>query len=79
MAPGIKPLLALDTNVLFDLADERDFAETVLEVLREEKIVVKVPPTVMVEIEFEMTHPSSPEKEKRDLPRNAAWESRSRL
>jgi hypothetical protein len=44
MSPGSKPQLALDTNVLFDLADGKDFASTVLEVLREEKATVTVSP-----------------------------------
>jgi len=65
MPPGSKPQLALDTNVLFDLADRKDFAETVLEILQEEKATVKVSPTVIVEMEYEITHPSSPQKAKR--------------
>lgn len=65
MAPKSKPQLALDTNVLFDLADGKDFAGTVLEVLKEEKATVKVSPTVMMELEYEIIHPASPQKGKR--------------
>jgi len=62
---GLKPQLALDTNVLFDLADGKDFATTVLEVLAEENATVKVCPTVMVEIEHEISHPVSLQKARR--------------
>lgn len=65
MGSGLKPQLALDTNVLFDLADGRDFATTVLEVLAEEKATVKVCPTVLVELEYEINHPSSEQKARR--------------
>jgi hypothetical protein len=61
MVPGSRPQLALDTNVLFDLADGKDFASTVLEVLGEEKATIKVSPTVMIELEYEITHPVSPQ------------------
>ena len=57
--------MALDTNVLFDLADGKDFACTVLEVLREEKATVKVSPTVIIEIAYEITHPASSQKARR--------------
>jgi predicted nucleic acid-binding protein len=65
MVPESKPQLGLDTNILFDLADEKDFAGTVLEVLKEEKATVKVSPTVLVEIEYEIMHPASPQKARR--------------
>lgn len=65
MAPESKPQLGLDTNVLFDLADEQDFAGTVLEVLKEEKATVKVSPTVLIEIEYEIMQPASPQKARR--------------
>jgi predicted nucleic acid-binding protein len=65
MPPGSKPLLALDTNVLFDLADRKEFAEAVLEILQEQKATVKVSPTVLLELEYELEHPASPEKAKR--------------
>jgi predicted nucleic acid-binding protein len=57
--------LALDTNVLFDLADGRDFAVTVLEVLAEETATVKISPTVMVELEYEITHAPTVQKARR--------------
>src|ERR1043166_2358041 len=65
MGPGSKPQLALDTNVLFDLADGKDFAGTVLEFLTEQKAAIKVPPTVMVELEYEISSQISPQKAKR--------------
>jgi hypothetical protein len=34
-APGKKKLLALDTNLLFDLAADKDFAHTFREVYQE--------------------------------------------
>jgi hypothetical protein len=57
-----RPQLALDTNVLFDLADERDFAVTVLEVLAEKKAAVKVCPTVLVELQYEIPTRLPPKK-----------------
>ncbi|MEK7677261.1 MAG: type II toxin-antitoxin system VapC family toxin [Verrucomicrobiota bacterium] len=57
--------MALDTNVLFDLADGKDFATTVLEVLAEERATVKVCPTVILEIEYEISHPASLQKGRR--------------
>jgi len=65
MVSGIKPRLALDTNVLFDLAEGRDFAITVLEVLVEESAHINVCPTVLVEMEYEISHPASVQKARR--------------
>jgi len=41
---------ALDTNILFDLADQRDFALTFLEVFLEKGYSFSVPPTVIQEL-----------------------------
>ena len=57
--------LALDTNVILDLADGKDFAATILEFLQEQKATIKIPPTVMVELEYEIEHPSSPRRAER--------------
>lgn len=47
-----KRQLAVDTNVLFDLAGDRDFAHTFREVFQERGYVIKVPPTVIQELAF---------------------------
>jgi predicted nucleic acid-binding protein len=54
--------VALDTNVLFDLAAGENFAATVLEILRENEIDVFVPPTVLMELLFEEEHCVEPAK-----------------
>jgi predicted nucleic acid-binding protein len=49
-APGQKKLLALDTNLLFDLAAEKDFAHTFREVYQERGYSLVVPPTAIQEL-----------------------------
>jgi len=49
-APAPKKLLALDTNLLFDLAAEKDFAHTFREVYQERGYVLVVPPTAIQEL-----------------------------
>jgi predicted nucleic acid-binding protein len=49
-AARAKKELALDSNVLFDLADGREFAHALLEILREQGFKLVVPPTVVQEI-----------------------------
>jgi hypothetical protein len=44
-APGKKKLLALDTNLLFDLAADKDFAHTFREVYQERGYSLVVPPS----------------------------------
>jgi predicted nucleic acid-binding protein len=51
-APGKKKLLALDTNLLFDLAADKDFAHTFREVYQERGYVLVVPPTVIHELAY---------------------------
>jgi len=46
VAPAQKKLLALDTNLLFDLAAEKDFAHAFREVYQERGYSLVVPPTV---------------------------------
>lgn len=46
----VKKQLALDANILFDLAQEKDFAHTFREVLQEKGYFLKVPPTVVQEL-----------------------------
>jgi predicted nucleic acid-binding protein len=56
--------IALDSNVLFDLAAEENFAATVLEVLREKDAEIYVPPTVLTELLYEEEHCVVPAKGK---------------
>jgi len=51
-APGQKKLLALDTNLLFDLAAEHDFAHTFREVYQERGYALVVPPTAIQELAY---------------------------
>ena len=47
-----KKLLAADSNLLFDLAEKRDFALTFLEVAKEKGFAFQLPPTVVQELTF---------------------------
>lgn len=47
-----KRRFALDTNILFDLAEERDYAHTLREILQERGAALEVPPTVIQELVF---------------------------
>ena len=51
-APGQKKRLALDTNLLFDLAAQKDFAHTFREVYQERSYGLMVPPTAIQELAF---------------------------
>jgi len=51
-AQGQKKRLALDANVLFDLAAEKDFAHTFREVYQERGYSLWVPPTVVQELSY---------------------------
>jgi len=51
-APGKKKPLALDTNLLFDLAAGKDFAHTFREVCRERGYSLVVPPTAIQELAY---------------------------
>lgn len=42
-----KKLLAADSNLLFDLAEKKDFALTFLEVAKEKSFTLQLPPTVV--------------------------------
>ena len=52
MATKPKKRFALDANILFDLAEERDYASTLREMLQELGAVLEVPPTVIQELVF---------------------------
>jgi predicted nucleic acid-binding protein len=51
-APAPKKLLALDTNLLFDLAAEKDFVHTFREAYQERGYVLVVPPTAIQELAY---------------------------
>ncbi len=51
-APGKKKLLALDTNLLFNLAADKDFAHTFREVYQERCYSLVVPPTAIQELAY---------------------------
>jgi hypothetical protein len=54
--------VALDSNVLYDLAAQEEFALAGLEVLKEQGIGLFIPLTVFIELEFEIRHGQSPQK-----------------
>lgn len=56
-----KKQLALDTNILFDLAHDKDFAHTFREVLQQRGYSLKVPPTVVQELGFYALRKQVPE------------------
>ncbi len=47
-----KKRLAADSNLLFDLAEKKDFALTFLEVAKEKSFTLHLPPTVVQELTF---------------------------
>jgi len=51
-AQGRPKQFALDSNFLFDLAADRDFAHTFREVYQEHGYYLKVPPTVVQELSY---------------------------
>jgi len=61
MAAQKKPL-AVDSNLLFDLAEKKDFALTFLEVAKEKNYTLQLPPTVVQELTFAALHKSGEEQ-----------------
>jgi predicted nucleic acid-binding protein len=61
MAAQKKPL-AVDSNLLFDLAERKDFAHTFLEVAKEKSYTLHLPPTVVQELTFAALHKSGDEQ-----------------
>jgi len=51
-ALGQRKQFALDTNLLYDLASEEDFAHTLREIFQERGYQLLIPPTVIQEITF---------------------------
>ncbi len=58
---ALKKLLAADSNLLFDLAEKKDFALTFLEVASEKGFHLQLPPTVVQELAFAALHKSGEE------------------
>src|SRR5258706_6839596 len=61
MAAQKKPL-AVDSNLLFDLAEKKDFALTFLEMAKEKNYTLHLPPTVVQELTFAALHKSGEEQ-----------------
>ncbi len=61
MAAPKKPL-AVDSNLLFDLAEKKDFALTLVEVAKEKNYTLNLPPTVVQELTFAAFHKSGDEQ-----------------
>ena len=62
--------LALDSNLLFDLAAGEDFALSLLEVCQERRLIFRVPPTVVQELAYKTANIHE-EPRKRTLARKA--------
>ncbi len=60
---GQKKSLAVDSNLLFDLAAKKDFALAFLEVAREKGYTLHLPPTVIQELTFAAFHKHGEETE----------------
>jgi predicted nucleic acid-binding protein len=52
VAQGQRKHVALDSNILFDLAAEKDFAHTFREAYQERGYCLRVPPTVIQELSY---------------------------
>ncbi len=63
MAPSPKKLLALDTNLLLDLAGEKDFAHEFKEEFASRGYSLLVPPTVVAELAFFASLKDAPQQE----------------
>jgi predicted nucleic acid-binding protein len=68
--------LALDTNVLFDLADGKDFAHDFRETCRSKGYALLISPTVVAELFFLERHGDMEERRlaSRSLARIASWD-----
>ena len=76
MEAGFPKRLSLDTNVLFDLADEKDFAHDFRETYQDKGYALVISPTVVAEIYFLREH-GDPEEQRLaslSLGRIASWD-----
>jgi predicted nucleic acid-binding protein len=55
--------VAVDTNVVFDLAAGKDFAAAAVQVLQAQNVELYLPPTVFVELRMEADHGHFPPKQ----------------
>jgi predicted nucleic acid-binding protein len=67
MAAGQKKSLALDANVLIDLAEERDFAHEFREAFASRGYSFLIPPTVIAELDFLASVGSDPQRRLADI------------
>ena len=65
---GLKRQLALDANILFDLAEQRLFAHEFIGFFKEQSFALCVPPTVLAELAF---FAEEPDRDKGLLARKA--------
>ncbi len=63
MAASPKKSLALDTNLLFDLAAEEDFAHEFMDEFSSRGYSLLVPPTVIAELAFLSSRKDTPQRE----------------
>ncbi len=76
MAASPKKSLALDTNLLLDLAGEKDFAHEFKEEFSRRGYALLVPPTVIAELAFSTSRKDAPQREIANiaLERMHAWQ-----
>jgi len=76
MAASPKKSLALDTNLLLDLAGEEDFAHEFKEGFSRRGYTLLVPPTVVAELEFFASQKDAPQHEIANvaLEKMSGWE-----
>jgi rRNA-processing protein FCF1 len=67
LAAGPKKPLALDANVLLDLAEENDFAHEFREAFARRGYSFLIPPTVIAELDLLATRGSAPQRKLADI------------
>jgi len=67
MGPSPKKSLALDTNLLFDLAAKKDFAHEFKEEFLARGYSLLVPPTVVAELAYFASHKNVPQHDLADI------------
>lgn len=75
MAANPKKQLALDTNLLLDLAEEKDWAQDFLEVFQTHGYTLRIGPTVVLELEWLSSSGKEPQRAfaGRAAERVSAW------
>jgi predicted nucleic acid-binding protein len=59
---GPRKRFALDTNLIYDLAEGKDFAHTFIEVFKEKGYELLLPPTAVQELAFAVQHEAGKKK-----------------